>query len=34
MPEIDLGIGMTVAAAGQAIKAGLRAEIFERLDLA
>ena len=32
MPEIDLGIGRTVAAAGRAIKAGLRAEIFERLD--
>jgi hypothetical protein len=32
IPEIDLGIGRAVAAAGRAIKAGLRAEIFERLD--
>jgi hypothetical protein len=33
-PEIGLGVGSTVAAAGRAIKAGLRAENFERLDLA
>ena len=32
IPEIDLGIGRAVAAAEGAIKAGLRAEIFERLD--
>jgi hypothetical protein len=32
IPEMDRMGGMPVAASGRAIKAGLRAEIFERLD--